>query len=71
MAGALSFVSVFFQAAIVGLPLDPTYGLTALVCAMLERAGVYRAVWHRALFDLALFVCLLGGVIYLSSEYLS
>jgi hypothetical protein len=47
------------------------YGLTALVCAMLERAGVYRAVWHRALFDLALFVCLLGGVIYLSSEYLS
>ena len=47
------------------------YGLTALVCAMLERAGVYRAVWHRALFHLALFVCLLGGVIYLSSEYLS
>jgi Protein of unknown function (DUF1656) len=47
------------------------YGLTAVVCAILERAGVYRAVWHRALFDLALFVCLLGGVIYLSSEYLS
>jgi hypothetical protein len=47
------------------------YGLTAVVCAILERAGVYRAVWHRALFDLSLFVCLLGGVIYLSSEYLS
>jgi hypothetical protein len=48
-----------------------TYGLCALLRAFLQRAGVYRMVWHRALFDLALFVCLLGGVIYLSSEYLS
>ncbi len=47
------------------------YGLSALVRAGLERTGVYRAVWHRALFDLAVFVCLLGGVVYLSSEYLS
>jgi len=46
-------------------------GLSALLRAVLERTGVYRAVWHRALFDLSLFVCLLGGVIYLSSEYLS
>jgi hypothetical protein len=36
-----------------------------------ERTGFYRAVWHRALFDLAVFVCLLGGVVYLSVEYLS
>jgi hypothetical protein len=36
-----------------------------------RRAGLYRLVWHRALFDLALFVCLLGGVVYLSSEFLS
>jgi Protein of unknown function (DUF1656) len=47
------------------------YGLSALVRACLERAGVYRAIWHRALFDLAVFVCLLGGIVYLSSEYLS
>jgi hypothetical protein len=47
------------------------YGLTALLRLGLDRTGVYRAVWHRALFDLSLFVCLLGGIIYLSSEYLS
>ena len=38
VAGVLSFVSVFFQAAIVGLPLDPTYGLTALVTALAALA---------------------------------
>ena len=47
------------------------YGLFALLRAGLERIGFYRAVWHRALFDLAVYVCLLGGIVYLSSEYLS
>jgi hypothetical protein len=47
------------------------YGLLALLRAGLERTGFYRAVWHRALFDLAVFVCLLGGLVYLSVEYLS
>ncbi len=37
-AGVLSFVSIFFQAAIVGMPLDPTYGLTALVTALAALA---------------------------------
>ena len=56
--------------------LVPTLLLWLLAtCAMLRpafrRAGLYRFVWHRALFDLALFVCVLGGVVYLSSEFLS
>ena len=48
-----------------------TYAIGALLRPLLERAGVYRFVWHRALFDLALYVCLLGGVVYLSSGLLS
>jgi hypothetical protein len=47
------------------------YALGALLRRTLHKAGLYRLVWHPALFDLALFVCLLGGVVYLSSEYLS
>jgi hypothetical protein len=47
------------------------YGLLVLLRAGLERIGFYRAVWHRSLFDLAVFVCLLGGIVYLSVEYLS
>ena len=38
VAGVLSFVSIFFQAAIVGMPLDPTFGLTALVTALAALA---------------------------------
>jgi hypothetical protein len=48
-----------------------TYALAALLRRLLERTGFYRFVWHRALFDLALYVCLLGGVVYLSSGLLS
>ena len=47
------------------------YALLSLVTAGLERSGFYRLVWHRALFDLCVFVCLIGGLVYLSVEYLS
>jgi hypothetical protein len=46
------------------------YALSAVLRRLLQRVGFYRLVWHRALFDFALFVCLLGGVVYLS-EFLS
>ncbi|UZE50373.1 DUF1656 domain-containing protein [Rhodopseudomonas sp. P2A-2r] len=48
-----------------------TYVIGALLRPLLERSGLYRFVWHRALFDLAFYVCLLGGVVYLSSGLLS
>ena len=48
-----------------------TYVIGALLRPLLARTGLYRFVWHRALFDLALYVCLLGGVVYLSSGLLS
>lgn len=35
-----------------------------------ERLGLYRLVWHRALFDLAIFVVLLGGIVSLTFELL-
>ncbi|MGL9618356.1 DUF1656 domain-containing protein [Bradyrhizobium sp. U531] len=46
------------------------YVLSALLRRLMQRFDLYRLVWHRALFDLSIFVCLLGGVVYLS-EYLS
>ncbi|MGM4966559.1 DUF1656 domain-containing protein [Tardiphaga sp. 1201_B9_N1_1] len=48
-----------------------TYAIGALLRPLIERSGLYRYVWHRALFDLALYVCLLGGVVYLASGLLS
>jgi hypothetical protein len=43
------------------------YAIVALaICAVVQRllilVGFYRLVWHRALFDFALFVVLLGAV---------
>jgi Protein of unknown function (DUF1656) len=61
-------VGIFVPALLVWLVL--TYAIGALLRPLLERSGLYRFVWHRALFDLALYVCLLGGVVFLSSELL-
>jgi hypothetical protein len=36
---------------------------------ILARVGVYRLVWHPALFDCALFVIVLGGFTFLSSDW--
>ena len=47
-----------------------TYLLCALLRRGLARSGFYRIVWHPALFDLAIFVVVLGGVVSLSSGYL-
>ena len=46
------------------------YILSAILRRIMQRFDLYRLVWHRALFDFSIFVCLLGGVVYLS-EYLS
>ncbi len=46
------------------------YALCAILRPVFQRTGLYRLVWHRALFDLAVLVCVLGGIVYLSSEFL-
>ena len=34
-----------------------------LLCWGLRLLGIYRFVWHRALFDMALYVIILGDII--------
>ena len=38
--------------------------VTFVVRRLLTAFRVYRIVWHRSLFDLALFVVVLGGVVH-------
>lgn len=42
------------------------------ICLLLRRAlawgGVYRFIWHRPLFDLALYVLLLGSVVLIAAR---
>jgi Protein of unknown function (DUF1656) len=39
----------------------------AILRALLERFDLYRLVWHRALFNLALYVLLVGGTVFLGN----
>lgn len=36
---------------------------------LLARTGFYRWVWHPALFDVSLFVIVLGSLVYLGSNW--
>lgn len=39
-----------------------------IVCRwLIGRLGLYRFVWHRSLFNLALYVLLVGGAVYLGT----
>jgi len=55
-----------------GVYLSPMLGFAALAVVawlvlrhLLRRLGAYRWVWHRPLFDTALFVILLAGIVVL------
>jgi uncharacterized protein DUF1656 len=37
----------------------------------MERIGLYRHVWHPALFDFALFVCIVTSFVFASKEFFS
>jgi len=57
------------EMAFYGLLLPPilAWGIAALVVTMLAsrvlgRIGFYRLVWHRSLFDVAVFVIVLGAI---------
>lgn len=44
---------------------------TRLASRLLARTGLYRFVWHPALFDVALFVILFGALNFLFPHHLS
>jgi hypothetical protein len=47
------------------------YALARLVSKLIARAGLYRRIWHPALFDFALYVCLIASFVFASKEFLS
>jgi uncharacterized protein DUF1656 len=47
------------------------YVLARIASKLIARTGLYRQVWHPALFDFALFVCLLSSLVFISREFVS
>lgn len=60
MNGEFDIYGVYFPAFIIFAGI--AFLLQLIVRRLFDRLGVYRFVWHRPLFDLALYVILLGAV---------
>ncbi|NMZ08331.1 DUF1656 domain-containing protein [Pseudomonas proteolytica] len=64
MIGDLDISGVFLPTLLVLMGI--TYGFYLVVHGLLNRVHFYRLVWHRALFNVALYALLLGVVDSLS-----
>ncbi|MEA9752965.1 DUF1656 domain-containing protein [Xanthomonas campestris pv. raphani] len=60
MYGEFSLYGVFVPTLLALMTL--AYLLNSAVGVLLTRAGAYRHIWHPALFNLALYIALLGGL---------
>ena len=47
------------------------YVLARIVSRIVARLGLYRHVWHAALFDFAIYVCLVTSLVFASKEFFS
>lgn len=64
MTGELDIYGVFVPSLAAWMLI--AFLLSVALRRLLARCGVYRLVWHRPLFDLALTVVLLGCVVHLA-----
>ena len=69
MIGEFDIYGVLIPALLVWLV--AAYILYAVVRAALSAAGAYRFIWHRPLFDIALYVILLGAVVFVAAQVMS
>ena len=68
MTGEFDIYGVYFPAFIIFASI--AFLLQLAVKRLFDRLGVYRFVWHRPLFDLAIYVILLGAVTALGASVL-
>ena len=47
------------------------YFLARAATRFMGKIGLYRHVWHAALFDFSIFVCIVAGLVFASREFLS
>jgi hypothetical protein len=56
------FITPFLAWAVIAMIIN------AVLSRLFTRFGLYRLVWHRHLFDLAIFIILFAGVTFLMSR---
>jgi len=66
MNNELNLYGVFVPALFVWMLI--AFGVSVPLRWALARSGFYRFVWHRPLFDLALYVVLVGAVVHIAMQ---
>ena len=64
MIGEVDIYGVYLPAALVLMLV--AYLFCLVVTRVFDRVGLYRFVWHRSIFDLAIYVIVLGLVVIVS-----
>jgi hypothetical protein len=68
MIGEIDIYGVFLPAVLVLMLV--AYLLCLVITRVFARVGLYRFVWHRSIFDLAIYVVVLGIVVIVSHRLL-
>jgi hypothetical protein len=68
MIGEIDVYGVFLPSVLVLMLVS--YLLCQIITRVFARVGLYRFVWHRSIFDLAIYVLVLGVVVIVSHRLL-
>ncbi|SPB13580.1 membrane protein [Caballeronia novacaledonica] len=69
MIGEIDILGVFVPAVLVLMFI--AYLVNLAIRNVLARVGFYRFVWHRSIFDLGIYVLVLGVVVIVSQRLIS
>jgi len=64
MIGEIDILGVFVPSVLVLMLI--AYVFSAGIRVVLTRVGFYRLVWHRSIFDLGIYVLVLGFIVFVS-----
>lgn len=68
MIGEIDIYGVFLPAVLILMLVS--YLLCLVLTRVFARVGLYRFIWHRSIFDLAIYVIVLGIVVIVSHRLL-
>ncbi|WP_213779791.1 DUF1656 domain-containing protein [Caballeronia sp. dw_276] len=68
MIGEIDIYGVFLPAVLILMLVS--YLFCLVLTRVFARVGLYRFVWHRSIFDLAIYVIVLGIVVIVSHRLL-
>jgi hypothetical protein len=69
MIGEINILGVFVPAVLVLMLI--AYVIKRVLVMLLGMTGIYRFVWHRAMFDLCLYIFIFGAIVALSRRYIA